>query len=187
MADKARAKAGSLPAIGKSPTGIRGLDGGDSGRPAPGTAHLAVRLGGLRQDAVRDDFPRTTAQSNTTSLASSWLSRSSPKSSSRTSVRSTTISRTDRREEACHRPRPHRAQPRSRRSGEYDLEGLFIRLGFAIDSIGAKRVVAGHHRDAVRRLAEPSDPARRTAPAVRAGSKTRASPPSSPASAATAR
>ncbi|AXK82155.1 KaiC 1 [Pseudolabrys taiwanensis] len=26
-------------------------------------------------------------------------------------------------------------------SGDYDLEGLFIRLGFAIDSIGAKRVV----------------------------------------------
>jgi circadian clock protein KaiC len=26
-------------------------------------------------------------------------------------------------------------------SGEYDLEGLFIRLGFAIDSLGAKRVV----------------------------------------------
>jgi circadian clock protein KaiC len=26
-------------------------------------------------------------------------------------------------------------------SGEYDLEGLFIRLGFAIDAIGAKRVV----------------------------------------------
>ncbi len=30
---------------------------------------------------------------------------------------------------------------RSRRAGEYDLEGLFIRLGHAIDSIGAKRVV----------------------------------------------
>src|SRR4051812_46294051 len=26
-------------------------------------------------------------------------------------------------------------------TGEYDLEGLFIRLGFAIDSIGARRVV----------------------------------------------
>ena len=26
-------------------------------------------------------------------------------------------------------------------NGEYDLNGLFIRLGFAIDSIGAKRVV----------------------------------------------
>ena len=29
----------------------------------------------------------------------------------------------------------------SRRPGEYDLEGLFIRLGYAIDSIKAKRVV----------------------------------------------
>ena len=26
-------------------------------------------------------------------------------------------------------------------SGEYDLEGLFVRLGFAVDSVGAKRVV----------------------------------------------
>jgi circadian clock protein KaiC len=26
-------------------------------------------------------------------------------------------------------------------TGEYDLEALFIRLGYAIDSIGAKRVV----------------------------------------------
>src|SRR5437764_6169730 len=26
-------------------------------------------------------------------------------------------------------------------TGEYDLEGLFLRIGFAIDSIGAKRVV----------------------------------------------
>ncbi|MGH7031599.1 MAG: ATPase domain-containing protein, partial [Stellaceae bacterium] len=26
-------------------------------------------------------------------------------------------------------------------TGEYDLEGLFLRLGFAVDSIGAKRVV----------------------------------------------
>src|SRR5207237_3949611 len=26
-------------------------------------------------------------------------------------------------------------------TGEYDLDGLFIRLGYAIDSIGAKRVV----------------------------------------------
>jgi len=26
-------------------------------------------------------------------------------------------------------------------TGEYDLEGLFIRLGHAIDSVGAKRVV----------------------------------------------
>ena len=30
---------------------------------------------------------------------------------------------------------------RSTKTGEYDLEGLFVRLGHAIDSIGAKRVV----------------------------------------------
>ena len=30
---------------------------------------------------------------------------------------------------------------RSRKAGEYDLEGLFVRLGYAVDSIGAKRVV----------------------------------------------
>jgi circadian clock protein KaiC len=29
----------------------------------------------------------------------------------------------------------------SEEAGEYDLEGLFVRLGFAIDSIGAKRIV----------------------------------------------
>jgi circadian clock protein KaiC len=44
-------------------------------------------------------------------------------------------------------------------TGEYDLEGLFIRLGFAIDSIGAKRIVldtieslfAGFENDAILR------------------------------------
>ncbi len=30
---------------------------------------------------------------------------------------------------------------RLRESGEYDLEGLFVRLGYAVDSVGAKRVV----------------------------------------------
>ena len=36
---------------------------------------------------------------------------------------------------------PGRTQSRSRRTGEYDLKGLFIRLGDAIDTIKAKRVV----------------------------------------------
>ncbi len=34
-------------------------------------------------------------------------------------------------------------------AGDYDLEGLFIRLEAAIDSVGAKRVVLGHHRKSV--------------------------------------
>lgn len=35
----------------------------------------------------------------------------------------------------------HVEQSELEENGEYDLEGLFIRLGFAIDSVGAKRVV----------------------------------------------
>ena len=31
-------------------------------------------------------------------------------------------------------------------TGEYDLEGLFVRLGYAIDSIGAKTSRPGYHR-----------------------------------------
>ena len=39
-------------------------------------------------------------------------------------------------------------------TGEYDLEGLFIRLGNAIDSIGAKRVVLDTHRNTFLRVVE---------------------------------
>lgn len=49
-------------------------------------------------------------------------------------------------------------------SGDYDLEGLFIRLNTAIDAIGIKRVVAApHHRRYVeyRALAHRAGPGRR--------------------------
>ncbi len=49
-------------------------------------------------------------------------------------------------------------------TGEYDLEGLFIRLGHAIDSIGAKRVVLDTIESALLRLAQSAHPARGTAP-----------------------
>ena len=51
-------------------------------------------------------------------------------------------------------------------TGEYDLEGLFIRLGYAIDSIGAKRVVLDTIEALFAGLAERRDPAGRAAPAV---------------------
>src|SRR5262249_53442041 len=41
-------------------------------------------------------------------------------------------------------------------TGDYDLEGLFIRLGFAIDSIGAKRVVLDTIESLFSGLANPS-------------------------------
>ena len=60
-------------------------------------------------------------------------------------------------------------------TGEYDLEGLFIRLGHAIDSIGAKRVVL-ENQGALKRSLEliesclgptppRSEPSAKTAPA----------------------
>ena len=51
-------------------------------------------------------------------------------------------------------------------TGEYDLEGLFVRLGHAIDSVGAKRSGAGYSRGPLRRAPEPRCPARRVAPSV---------------------
>ena len=52
-------------------------------------------------------------------------------------------------------------------SGEYDLEGLFVRLGYAIDTIGAKRVVLDTDRGAVLGLGRHRHPARRASPPVR--------------------
>ena len=51
-------------------------------------------------------------------------------------------------------------------SGEYDLEGLFIRLGAAIDAIGAKRVVLDTIETLFCRPAQPAHPARRIASPV---------------------
>ena len=69
-------------------------------------------------------------------------------------------------------------------TGEYDLEGLFVRLGHAIDSIGAKRVVLDTIEALFAGLLQRSHPARRTAAAVPLAEGQGASPPSSPASAA---
>ena len=52
-------------------------------------------------------------------------------------------------------------------TGEYDLEGLFVRLGtHDRQQVGAKRVVLDTHRGALRRPAQRGDPAGRAAPAL---------------------
>ena len=51
-------------------------------------------------------------------------------------------------------------------TGEYDLEGLFIRLGHAIDTHRRQARGARHPRGAVLRPAQPRGAARRAAPAV---------------------
>ena len=51
-------------------------------------------------------------------------------------------------------------------TGEYDLEGLFVRLGYAIDAIGAKRVVLDTIESLFVGVHQRRHPPRRTAAAV---------------------
>lgn len=140
MADKARAKAGSLPTIGKSPTGIRGLDevtqgGLPEGRPTLlcGSAGCGKTLFGmtfLYNGAVEYNEPgaflafEEQPEDLIKNVGSLNYDIEKLIAEKKLAIDHVQLDRTQIAE-----------------SGEYDLEGLFIRLGFAIDSIGAKRVV----------------------------------------------
>ena len=140
MAGMARAKLGHLPTVGKSATGIRGLDevtegGLPQGRPTLlcGSAGCGKTLFGMtflyngaveyNEPGVFLAFEERPADliKNVGSLNYDIDKLIAEK---RLAIDHVEIERTKIAE-----------------SGEYDLEGLFIRLGYAIDSIGAKRVV----------------------------------------------
>jgi circadian clock protein KaiC len=140
VADKARVKARDLPSIGKSATGIVGLDevtqgGLPQGRPTLlcGSAGCGKTLFGmtfLYNGAVEYNEPGVFLAfeerpedliKNVGSLSYDIERLIAEK---KLAIDHVEIERTKIAE-----------------SGEYDLEGLFIRLGFAIDLIGAKRVV----------------------------------------------
>jgi circadian clock protein KaiC len=140
VADKARAKVGSLPTIGKSPTGIRGLDevtqgGLPEGRPTLlcGSAGCGKTLFGmtfLYNGAVEYNEPgaflafEEQPEDLIKNVGSLNYDIEKLIAEKKLAIDHVQLDRTQIAE-----------------SGEYDLEGLFIRLGFAIDSIGAKRVV----------------------------------------------
>ena len=92
MADEARAKAGSLPTIGKSPTGIRGLDEVISGGLPEGRPTLLCGSAGCGKTLFGMTFLYNGAVEYNEPGAFLAL-KSSPKTSSRMSVRSTTTSR----------------------------------------------------------------------------------------------
>jgi circadian clock protein KaiC len=140
VAGKTRAKGGALPSVGKSPTGIHGLDevtrgGLPQGRPTLlcGSAGCGKTLFGmtfLYNGAVQYDEPGVFIAfeeqpedliKNVGSLSYDIQKLIAEK---KLAIDHVEIERSKIAE-----------------SGEYDLEGLFIRLGFAIDQIGAKRVV----------------------------------------------
>ena len=59
-------------------------------------------------------------------------------------------------------------------AGEWDLEGLFLRLGAAIDEVGAKRVVIDTIEKLFGAFANTADPALASCAACSAGSRTAA-------------
>lgn len=140
MPGKAPAKSGHLPTIGKSPTGIRGLDevtqgGLPQGRPTLlcGSAGCGKTLFGmtfLYNGVVEYNEPgvflafEEQPEDLIKNVGSLDYDIEKLIAEKKLAIDHVEIERTKIAE-----------------SGEYDLEGLFIRLGFAIDSIGAKRVV----------------------------------------------
>jgi circadian clock protein KaiC len=140
MSGKARVKTSDLPGVGKSVTGIRGLDeitqgGLPQGRPTLlcGSAGCGKTLFGmtfLYKGAVEYNEPgvflafEEQPEDLIKNVGSLNYDIEKLIAEKRLAIDHVEIERS-----------------RITESGEYDLEGLFIRLGFAIDSIGAKRVV----------------------------------------------
>jgi circadian clock protein KaiC len=140
MAGTARTKPGHLPVVGKSATGIRGLDevtegGLPQGRPtllcgSAGCGKTLFAMTFLYNGAVEYNEPgvflafEERPQDLIKNVGSLNYDIEKLIAEKKLAIDHVEIERTKIAE-----------------SGEYDLEGLFIRLGYAIDSIGAKRVV----------------------------------------------
>ncbi|TGD79057.1 circadian clock protein KaiC [Hymenobacter wooponensis] len=130
----------SLPQLPKAPTGIDGLDeitegGIPKGRPTLvcGSAGCGKTLMGVEflvRGILEYDEPgvlmafEETAEELTANVTSLGFDLNGLQAAGKLRIDHVHIDRSEIEE-----------------TGEYDLEGLFIRLGYAIDSIGAKRVV----------------------------------------------
>jgi circadian clock protein KaiC len=132
--------ASRLPVLEKAPTGIQGFDeitagGLPKGRPTlvcggPGCGKTLFSTEFLVHGAVQYNEPgvfmsfEETGEELTQNVASLGFDLNELQEAGKLALDYVHIERSEIEE-----------------TGEYDLEGLFIRLGFAIDSIGAKRVV----------------------------------------------
>jgi len=128
------------PALAKAPTGIQGLDeltsgGLPRGRPtllcgSAGCGKTLLAMEFLVRGAVDHDEPGVfmAFEENGAELATNFASLGTDLA--------TLVANRKLVLESVHIERSEIEE-----TGEYDLEGLFIRLGHAIDSVGAKRVV----------------------------------------------
>ena len=153
----------SLP---KAPTGIQGLDE-ITGRRFPARAADAyLRQCGRGQDICWPWSFWFAEPRNTTSRASSWRLRR-PATELAQNVRSLgfDLDELERKKKlVIDFVRIERSEIDE--TGDYDLEGLFIRLGAAIDGIGAQSRGARHDRKSFCRIAESGHPARGITAAV---------------------
>ena len=165
-----------LAALAKTPTGISGPRRGDRGRAAPRTPDAGLRPGRLRQDAAGDGVPGPRHHASSTSRACSSRSRRRATTWSPTSRRWASTSRSSRPTAGSCIDHVNVVAGEMRRRGDWDLEGLFIRLGASHRRRRRQARGDRHHRDAVRRVQGRRHAALRVATPVRSGSRSAASP-----------
>ena len=124
----------------KSPSGIRGLDEITNGGLPAWKADADLRPCRLRQDPSGHGVSRSWGPRIRRERRVHGVRGDRSRSRRQRRVARVRCRRADRGRQTAHRSRPNRTW-RNQESGEYDLEGLFIRLDHAITSIGAKRVV----------------------------------------------
>jgi circadian clock protein KaiC len=140
MADKARTKTGRLPCLGKSPTGIYGLDEVTQGGLPQGRPTLLCGSAGCGKTLFGMTFLYNGAvEYNEPGVFLAFEEQPEDLIKNVGSLNYEIEKLIAERMLSIDHVEIQRAKIEE--SGEYDLEGLFIRLGFAIDSIGAKRVV----------------------------------------------
>jgi circadian clock protein KaiC len=140
MTSKARAKPGDLPTIGKSPTGIHGLDEVTNGGLPKGRPSLLCGSAGCGKTLFAMTFLYNgVVEYNEPGVFLAFEERPEDLIENVGSLGYHIEKLIAEKKLAIDHVEIERTKIAE--SGEYDLEGLFIRLGFAIDSIGAKRVV----------------------------------------------
>jgi circadian clock protein KaiC len=140
MAGKVRAKPGDLPSIAKSPTGIGGLDEITQGGLPQGRPTLLCGSAGCGKTLFGMTFLYNGAvEYNEPGVFLAFEERPDDLIKNVGSLNYDIEKLIAEKKLAIDHVELERSKIAE--SGEYDLDGLFIRLGFAIDSIGAKRVV----------------------------------------------
>lgn len=140
MVGKTRGKPGHLPTVGKSPTGILGLDEVTNGGLPQGRPTLLCGSAGCGKTLFGMTFLYNGAvEFNEPGVFLAFEERPEDLIKNVGSLRYDVEKLIAEKKLAIDHVEIERSKIDE--AGEYDLEGLFIRLGFAIDSIGAKRVV----------------------------------------------